>query len=94
MLKSKVPLSTYKGLRTSDVTSCHFVTSYQSDAREVSCQDGLSINRTYRPDPAVVDALVEALYSLLVDPPETSVTGSSFGNMSLGKPACFPVAHE
>ena len=94
MLKSKVPLSTYKGLTTSDVTSCHFVTSYQSDAREVSRQGGLSINRTFRPDPAIVDALVEALYSLLVETPETSVTGSSFSNVSLAKPACFPDAHE
>ncbi len=94
MLKSKAPLSTYRELTTSDVTSCHFVTSHQSDPREVSRQDGLSINRTYRPDPAVVDALVEALYSLIVEPPQTSVTGSSLGNMSLGKPACFPAAHE
>lgn len=77
------------------VTPCHFVTS------EAGCDDPtrdsasptkptLVVNRCYRPEPEVLDALVEALHALLVDASGTEPATES----EPPELACFSSAPE
>ena len=42
------------------------------------CNASLSVTRHFRPEPAVLDALVEVLYSLIVDAPDSHAESTCF----------------
>ena len=77
-----------------DVTPCHFVTP--SDGRDfplpVAMHRGSAVlvRRSYQPESAALEALVEALYGLLVDSPSAERERASDASES----SCFPAAHE